>query len=251
MRLVGNNNQFFRLTDPRAETSIVDDLERHRFWLDIYNTDGAFKQLLVGYIEDATNTGIDRGFDGELVEVGNLITLYVMQEGTKLCIQGRALPFNEADIIPIGYKSNIAGTYMIKLSNFDGLFESQAVYLEDRLLNVVHDLRTADYQFDTEIGTFENRFNIRFTNTALGIDNPAFNASQVVIYKNQANDFVVKTGTTIMSSIKVYDIRGRLLLEKKDINDSQTTFDGGLVNEVLLVQITTTDGVVVTKKVIR
>jgi hypothetical protein len=251
MRLVGNNNQFFRLTDPRAETSVVDDLERHRFWLDIYNTDGAFKQLLVGYIEDATNTGIDRGFDGELVDVGNLITLYVMQEGTKLCIQGRALPFNEADIIPIGYKSNIAGTYMIKLSNFDGLFESQAVYIEDRLLNVVHDLRTTDYQFDTEIGTFENRFNIRFTNTALGIDNPAFNASQVVIYKNPANDFVVKTGTAIMSSIKVYDIRGRLLLEKKDINDSQTTFDGGLVNEVLLVQITTTDGVVVTKKVIR
>ncbi|QBZ99009.1 fibronectin type III domain-containing protein [Flavobacterium sangjuense] len=251
MRLVGNNNQFFKMSNPPSETSIVDDLERHRFWLDIYNPEGAFKQLLVGYIEDATNSGIDRGFDGEMIDVGNVITLYTMQEDKKLSIQGRALPFNEADIIPIGYKSTIAGTYLIKLSNFDGLFESQTIYIEDRLLNVIHDLRTSDYQFATVIGTFENRFSIRFTNTALGINIPVFNASQVVIYKNGANDFVVSTGTTTMESIKVYDVRGRLLFKKKDINASQTTFDGGMVNEVLLVQITTTDGVVVTKRVIR
>jgi hypothetical protein len=53
-----------------------------------------------------------------------------------------------------------------------------------------------------------------------------------------------------MSSLKVFDIRGRLLLEKKNINALQTTFNTGLTNEVLLAQITSTDGVVVTKKVI-
>jgi len=54
-----------------------------------------------------------------------------------------------------------------------------------------------------------------------------------------------------MSSIKVFDIRGRLIEEKTDINASQTTIKGGLANEVLLVQITNEDGITVTKKVIK
>jgi len=54
-----------------------------------------------------------------------------------------------------------------------------------------------------------------------------------------------------MSSVKVFDIRGRLLLNKKGINASQTILNVGLSNEVLLVQITSEDGAIVTKKVIR
>jgi hypothetical protein len=54
-----------------------------------------------------------------------------------------------------------------------------------------------------------------------------------------------------MSKVKVFDIRGRFLQEQKDINATQTTINIGLVNEVLLVQISSEDGVVVTKKVVR
>ena len=54
-----------------------------------------------------------------------------------------------------------------------------------------------------------------------------------------------------MGTVKVFDVRGRLLLEKQNINATQTTITAGLSNEVLLVQIATTDGTVVTKKVVR
>ena len=54
-----------------------------------------------------------------------------------------------------------------------------------------------------------------------------------------------------MATVKVFDIRGRLLLEKNSINATQTTIGGGTANEVLLIQITTTDGIVVTKRAIR
>jgi hypothetical protein len=90
----------------------VADLEAHRFWLNIYNSEGAFKQLLIGYIENATN-GLDRGFDGQMVNGGNVISLYAMQDAMKLSIQGRALPFNVTDVIPLGYKSAIASHYLI------------------------------------------------------------------------------------------------------------------------------------------
>lgn len=250
MRLAGNNDQFFRINNPTVNQT-QDELERHRFWLDIYNSEGAFKQLLIAYVENATNIGMDRGFDGEMVDVGNAITLYAPQEEKKLSIQGRALPFNEADVIPIGYKATNANTFQIKLSNFDGLFDNQAIYLEDTVLNVIHDLKTGDYSFTTEAGTFEDRFKIRFNSTALGIDNPVLNVNHVVIYKNSDNDFVISTGNIIMESVKVFDIRGRMLLERNGINAAQTIVNGGLTNEVLLIQITSDTGTVVTKKVVR
>ena len=84
--------------------------------------------------------------------------------------------------------------------------------------------------------------------TLLG--NPTFTANTVVIY-NQNNEFVVNSGNFIMSSIKVFDIRGRLIEKKSNINASQATIKGGLANEVLLVQITSVDGEIVTKKVVR
>ena len=248
MRIVGNNDQFFRMSTPNDSTT--QELERHRFWLDISNTEGAFKQLLIAYIENATN-GWDRGYDGEMADVGNAITLYILQDNKKLCIQGRALPFNENDSIPIAYKSTIASAFQIKLSNFDGLFDTQPIYIEDTVLNVTHDLRASDYSFTTEAGTFNDRFIVRFIDNSLGVNTPTFDANQVVIYKNQSNDFVITTGTNTMASVKVYDIRGRLLIEKKNINATQTTIGGGMTNEVLLVQITTTDGIVVTKRAIR
>jgi hypothetical protein len=250
MRVTGNNNLFYKTLLPTNEVSVMDDLVRHRFWLDIYNSEGAFKQLLIGYIQNATNVGIDRGFDGELVDVGNVITLYTMQEDKKLCIQGRALPFNVADVIPVGYKSTIAGTYLIKLSDFDDLFESQPIYIEDKFLNIIHDLKEVDYQFATEIGTFENRFNIRFTNTFLGTTNPVFNENSVIVYKKDQGLYI-DSGAENMATVSIFDTRGRLLATQKQIDRTTTIFTTlPTTDQVLLVRIEAQNGALVTKKIV-
>ncbi|WP_445454305.1 fibronectin type III domain-containing protein [Flavobacterium sp. 25HG05S-40] len=247
MRIGGNNDQFFRVTSPMATQDVGP--EKHRYWLNINNTQGAFKQVLLGYIEEAT-LGMDRLFDGEMVDMGNAITMYTMAETNKLTIQGRPLPFDVADTVPLGYKSTISSEYSISLFDFDGLFERQSIYLEDKELNIIHDLKAGPYTFTTAIGTFDNRFVLRYTNAALGL-NPIFNQNTVVIYKNLENSFTVKTGSFTMESIKVFDVRGRLLLNLKDINATQTTFTVGTANEVLLVEISTVDGSKAIKKVIR
>lgn len=248
MRIAGNNDLFFRMQSPEANNSTGP--EKHRYWLDISNTQGAFKQALVGYAEEAT-MGLDRLFDGEMVDVGNAITFYTLTDNTKLTIQGRALPFDVADTIPLGYKSTIVSTYSISLFDFDGLFAHQNIYLEDKDLNIIHDLKSGPYTFTTNIGTFDSRFVLRYTNTTLGTNNPIFNENAVVIYKNNENKFVINTGSFAMDEVKVFDIRGRLLLDMSDVNSTQATFDAGMTNQVLLVQIITVDGVKVTKKVIR
>jgi hypothetical protein len=247
MRLGGvNNNNFYR-TNTASNSDPTDLYEKHRIWLDIYNNENAYKQLLVGYIQGGTD-GLDRLFDGEMADTGNTVTLYTTVENKKLSIQGRGLTFSTDDVFPLGYKTSAADTYTINLSNFDGLFTSQNIYLKDKLLSVIHDLKDSPYTFASEAGTFENRFELLFNNQALGV--PEYNENTVIVYKNEEG-LHIDTGNLSMSSVSIFDVTGRLITTQKGINDTQTKFTTlPMTNQVLLVQITSELGEVVTKKIV-
>lgn len=241
----GANIQFFK-GNSHVTTSET-NIEKNRFWLDISNSEGAYKQMLMGYVAGGT-IGLDRGFDGEMVDIGNVITLYTMVENKKLSIQGRGLPFDVSDTVALGYKSTINGIYTIALSDFDGLFTSQNIYLEDTVTGEIHDLKTSAYVFTTAIGTFENRFIARFTTNALGTTH--FDANSVVVYNNNLG-LHITTGNVMMKNVKLYDIAGRLIVSRDNINAAETVFTNlPTTQQVLLVQITTETGEKVTKKVV-
>ncbi len=246
MRIAGNNNQFFRMSSNDTSTTT----DKHRYWLDIFNSQGAFKQVLVGYVDDAT-LGLDRLYDGEMVDIGSAITLYTLasDNNIKLSIQGRPT-FTLTDRVPLGYKSTIVGSYTIRLSMFDGLFETQNVYLEDTLLGVMHDLRQSDYTFTTQIGSFDTRFVLRYTTESLGTENPVLNENTVVVYKN-GQVLHVETGEVVMDTVTIYDITGRQIAIQQQIGDTQAVFTTlPTTQQVLLVKIESADGVSVTKKVV-
>jgi hypothetical protein len=241
-----DNTQFFKTNSPSISSST--DPERHRLWLDISNpAQGAYKQMLLGYIDGGT-LGLDRGFDSEMVDISNVATLYTMVNNKKLTIQGRGLPFDEQDLIPVGFKSTVDDSFTISLNDFDGLFTSQNIYLEDKVLNVIHDMKASPYVFATTAGTIEDRFVLRFTNTALGVSH--FTDNTVVVYKNESG-IHINTGVIPMQSVAIYDIAGRLITSQNNINATQTAFTT-LPNtkQVLLVEITSETGVKVVKKVV-
>lgn len=246
MRVGGANLQFYRMNNNN---------EKSRLWLDFVNANDSdeFKQLLVGYVPNATNAYED-GFDGEVVEAGNTVSFYSLATGDEknLMIQGRALPFDTMDMVSLGYRASSPSTYRISVDNKDGLFEDDLVgiYLEDKLLNVIHDLRQSPYQFVTESGTFNSRFVLRYNNGLLAVDQGSWNENNVVVFK-QNEQIQVASSLVKMKSVKIYDVQGRLVIEKNDINSQSATLQKvGLANQVLMVQITSVDGVVVSKKII-
>jgi hypothetical protein len=88
MRLIGQNSSFFRFNgDKKAKQNV----EKHRIWLNLFNNQGAFKQILVGYANRATN-GLDASFDGESFNGNQYLDFYSIVEDKYLAIQGRALP---------------------------------------------------------------------------------------------------------------------------------------------------------------
>jgi len=124
----------------------------------------------------------------------------------------------------------------------------QTVYLKDKLTNTIHDLQSGPYVFASEAGTFNDRFEIVYQK-ALATQQTIFTENNVVVYK-QNQELVINTGTIVMASVKVYDLTGRLLIAKNNINDSQTKIYTGTTNEVMLVKITSEAYGSVIKKII-
>lgn len=249
MRVSGSNTLFYRATNQSSATSSTS--EKNRLWLDFGNATGEYKQLLVGYVQNATNEYED-GFDAPLFEAGNSVSFYSITPDNNLTIQGRALPFVPSDIVPLGYMASSPTSFEIALTRFDGLFEDEnvGVYLEDTFLNVVHNLKQAPYTFVTEAGTFDSRFVLRYTNPSLSVNPVVFNENSVIAYKKNESLYV-KSINNLMKSVQVYDVRGRLIMEKDHINGNEVVFENpAIAQQVLMVQIITVDGSKVTKKII-
>lgn len=233
-----SNSQFFRNGQP---------LEKSRFWMNITNEAGAFNEMLVGYITDATND-FDSAFDGVSYSSGNAM-IYTVQGGNQLAIQGRALPFSTADVVQVGLKVAAAGQFTINMDEFDGLFTSQNIYLVDKLTNTTHNLKSGNYTFNSAAGTFENRFEIKYVDTTLGIDVPVVSDKDIIVY-NSGNQIGVRATNYTIKNVDVYDITGKVIYTKKAVNNSQFSTSGLNINaQVVVIKITLDDNQIVSKKV--
>ena len=250
MRITGNNTQFFRTATPATSTnSISETLERHRVWLSLRSSLGAYNQMLLGYVQGATND-FDSLFDGKTLAVGNTVSIYTMVGADDLAIQGKSLPFSETDVIPIGYSTTLNGELSINLDTFDGLFTNQNVYLLDKTTNTYHDLKVAPYTFVTTSGNFKERFELRFTNQALGTTIPTVTNTDIKIIATNHQLEIISPAMAI-TKVEVYDILGKLLFTQKELNTN--LFQTNLLNlsqQVLLVKVSLNNQQIVAKKTV-
>jgi hypothetical protein len=154
------NSYFYR--PAKKDLSGSGLIESHKIWFNLVNSQTAFKQQLLAYAEGAT-TGYDANLDAVSLEGDPNFNFYSIITDKKLAIQSRPLPFDENDIVKLGYKTTTAGTFQIKIDRMDGMFVNlKCVYLEDKVLNVIHDLKLGSYSFTSASGTFNDRFVIRY-----------------------------------------------------------------------------------------
>ncbi len=166
---------------------------------------------------------------------------------TEYVIQGRSVPFQTTDVVPLNYRVTTAGNYSFALDHVDGLFTggAQAIYVKDNLSGTTN---TLPYSFSTLAGTFANRFELVYE-TALSNQIPTFTEANVIVY-NQNNEVFINSSNVIMKTVKIFDIRGRLLQEKTNINATEARLNLDTTNQVLVVQITSDQNEVVVKKII-
>lgn len=244
MRISGNNASFFK--PAKNSNNKKEKKEKNRIWLNLSNQEGLFKQLLLGYAEGATNQ-FDKSFDGEVFNGNPYLNFYSINENRNWIIQGRGLPFQHDDIIPLGYASEIESDFSISIDRLDGIFTNQLVFLEDKEKHLLHDLKTGPYHFTTGKGNYNSRFQLKFTNTTL--DMPEHTQSDdVVVYQFQ-NKLVIKTNNEPIQKIEVFDMLGQLLFEDSTATTTLRLQNFKPNNQVLILRIST-ENRLVTKKIL-
>jgi hypothetical protein len=236
-----SNSQFYR-------TSSNGEMEKHRIWLDIVDSNNESSRALIGYVPEATN-GLDRLCDANK-NTANSLNIYSVVEDKTLVIQGRTLPFNTNDVVPIGVRIMQDGAYKIAIAAVDGLFADtpQSIYLEDKQLGVIYDLRISPYSFNANAGIINDRFVLRYTASALG--NPDFGTVNNVVLTSNHGLMSIKSSIESIQDVTVYDILGRELFAAKSIGNTDFTTAPIVRQQTLIVKIKLENGNVVTRKII-
>jgi predicted outer membrane repeat protein len=238
-RVANNAGQFFKMKQV---------VENNRIWLNVVNATGDdFAQMAINYVTGATQS-LD-AFDAKYFNDGT-IALNSVLDNADYAIQGRALPFDGTDEVPLSFKVTTAGTYSITIDHVDGLFSgNQDVILKDNATGAETNLKAGGYDFIAEAGANSSRFVLKYQKT-LDTETPVFTKESVLIYTNKKIIHINSGGIT-MKNVQVFDMSGRLVLKKENINNSETTIDGSkFSHQVLIVKITSDENKVVSKKVV-
>ncbi|MGY0393247.1 T9SS type A sorting domain-containing protein [Bizionia sp. KMM 8389] len=237
-----DNSNFLSTSD----ASTVNNGDKNLVWLSLVDASNTSSVALIGYVAGATN-GVDRLYDA--MSDGNEMSIYSTVSNTKMAIQGRSLPFDETDLVPLGIDIPADGAYTIGIDHLNGdVFVNQGtgIYLEDTVMGVVHDLRVQPYSFTGTSGTSLDRFILRYT-APLSVD--TFQQNDTFVFVNN-NELQVKSSTGI-KSVSVYDITGKQVVAYSvSGNNTRFTAPFNFYKGVYLSKIELTNGLVVTKKLI-
>lgn len=247
MRILGSNSAFFK---PTKNSIVKNENERHRFWLNLKSDEGLSKQILLGYINGASDT-FDLYYDAETLNSNPMGDFYsVLEEGKKLVIQGKALPFKESDSIILGYQLTNKGSLNLEIDHQDNFFDGKAIFLLDKTLNKYHNLSETPYTFYSDKGTFDNRFEITFVDKTLGEIKNEKPSNDVLISVNHRT-ISIKSSNERLRQVKIFDVLGNELYKKDKIEGTMLVIQNLYApNQVLFLKVILENGNMTSKKII-
>ena len=250
MRVSGNNNQFFRVSATNNPNKI---------WLRLTSDIGLNNQIGIGYVEGATSQNDGGFYDAKKTgAVMNSLAFYSVIPGdnNKFVIQGKATSdLNIDEVIPLGFLTNIdvATIYTISIDNLEGDFlTNNPIYLKDNLTSTIHDLTASDYNFTSNVGEFNNRFEIVFNNASLGFDNEEITSNNLSIIELENDNVMFKVGQNLkIKAIEIFDTLGKVIYSFKGDNYSEIYNLKNLNKNLYIAKVTLNNGQTITKKAIK
>ena len=245
-----SNSQFFRTNNTLS----------NRLWINLTSDTGVFHQILVAYVNGATNGKDSKAYDANKTLYNNNaaeIFTSVPGDSDKLAIQGKAPESLTIDeVIPVGFNTNIttATVYTFSIAQLEGDFlTNNTVYLKDNLLSSIHDLSNSDYNFTSQTGTFNDRFEIVFKDTSLSVSEETISEQNISIIESRNNDitFNLTSQNLTIKAIKIYDVLGRLLYDLKGNSKTETYNLSNLSQASYIAHIQLSDGQLISKKAIK
>lgn len=248
MRAIEPENNFFKTDKPVKKGE-----EKDRIWLNLSNEQGVFKQILIGFFEDA-GPDYDSNFDAVSLQTSAYTSFYSLAAGNRYTIQGTNT-IKEEQKIALGLRSDIAEATNLRISidHFEGVLKEKDVLLLDKLNNKTHDLKEGAYDFSIDKkGIFDDRFVLHITGQKNPFDREVsenMDGNLLVSEDADSFEFISKNGRDILS-VKIFDMLGRTILESHVNEKGIRVKKEKLVNGVLISQIILDDFTVINKKLL-
>jgi hypothetical protein len=235
-----SNSQFYRSSENA-------NIEKNRIWLDLLTPNNVSTRALVAYISDATNER-DRMYDA-ITDYKSAQNFYSMIENEIFAIQGRAT-FVSEDKVPLGFISPVTGINLISIAAVDGLFDGQQdIYIEDKELNIIHDLRQRPYSFYAQSGIHNERFVLRYTDGRLSNDDNQFNDDDLFVLSN--DNIQIISNSEAIQEVEIFDVLGRKLISKKNVDSNSIIIDEIVKsNNALIINVVLNNNVKICRKVL-
>lgn len=249
MRVTGNNNQFFR------NSSSSDN----KLWLNLTSDNGVFSQVLIGYTEGATNHYDGMYYDAPRngsTDTNAMLYTSIPNVNKPFAIQAKnpsSLTFNE--VIPLGFYTSIieATIYTLSIAQHEGNFmNTNAIYIIDRLNNSIHEISNSAYNFTSDSGDFNNRFEIVFTPEALSVNDNNVTPNEITITElpNGTTKIEVSQLHTI-KTVEILDVLGRQIYYFEGTSASEIYHLSKLNHTAYVARVTLSNGQIISKKAIK
>ena len=190
---------------------------RQKIRFTFHSPTGYHRQILVG-VDPRTTSDFDLGFDAPLIE-NNAEDMYWLVENIRLVIQG-VPDFNRDRVLPFGIKVRENGYFKIQIDSLENIPDELSIYLKDKKLDTIHDLRIAAYDATSAIGEQHDRFEIVFSkeDEVIPIDpDAAFNTVEVNYYHNSRELRILNPELIPLSKIIIFDMNGKRIQEFDNI----------------------------------
>jgi len=185
---------------------------------------------MVIYLHEYASEGFDKKYDAlKLLNTDfNVPNLYAVIPGDRI-LSINALPDQHDEVlsIPLGLKTNRAGTVKFRLSESDDYFMHASIYLSDTETGARHDLKSdSEYTVSLEPGQYHNRFFLDITGLATGIT-PAPDQDDIfeVYFSNNMLKTNILTVTGSKGMFSVFNLTGQMIFSKKIAEPGYYEFD--------------------------
>jgi len=212
-----SESEFFRTN--QTVSNIPSEYSRFRLNIDLNNT--YTRQLVQTFHENATS-GFDYGLESKSNNPLSNDANWLQQN---IGLTSQASVFNENLVLPLKLNLSTNSLVRFRVVAIENIASNQPIFLYDALTGVYYNLTTTMPEISLVAGIYQNRFDIRFTSSALSNNTnlEATNSFLVTYQKNNEEIVLLNHEKLYINSLDLIDLSGKLIFSNK-INSNSGQF---------------------------
>ncbi|MCF7569310.1 T9SS type A sorting domain-containing protein [Sabulilitoribacter arenilitoris] len=226
--------------------TIIPEIKIHTRINDTY-----YKENVIAFRSSTPNNNtLNRFFDGINIHALNS-DAYLLSENKELSI--KSINYDEATRIPFGLKAEYDNMlFSVRVYAAKDTPSDVNIYVYDNTNNTYTDVKNGTFNITLETGTYNNRFEITFSNKTLNVIDNTFDNFDVIQNNTISQLKILNPNALDIKSFNLFDVSGKQVLNE-NISGNKNTYAYStkpLSNGVYIARISLSNNQVLTKKVI-